>query len=86
MKMNFKTTIKDGCSLGAYISVPFDAEKEFGKKRVKIKGEIDGVYFEGIICSIIPFGNIIVLKNNILKNISKQIGEGVYVDLMEKTK
>ncbi|HHM21396.1 MAG TPA: DUF1905 domain-containing protein [Bacteroidetes bacterium] len=72
-------TIKDGCSLGAYISVLFDAKKEFGKKRVKIKGEIDGIYFKRLICSIIPFGNIIVLKNNILKNISKQTGGGLHM-------
>lgn len=77
----FKATIKDGCSLGAFIKVPFDIEKEFGKKRIKVKGTIDDISFSGIICYIIPFGHIIVIKNTLLEKLAKQVNDELIVNL-----
>ncbi len=80
----FETAIKDGCSLGLFVTVPFDVEKEFGEKRVKITGTADGVPFKGVICNVIPFGNIIALKNNLLIEVGKQVGENVSVRLEKR--
>jgi len=77
----FHSTIKDGCSLGAFVRAPFSVEKEFSKKRVKVKGTIDGLSFKGIICNIVPFGNIIVLNNNILEALGKQEEDPVILKL-----
>jgi len=77
----FQTTIKDGCSLGAFVPVPFDIERAFGKNRVKVVGSIDGLPFKGIICKVIPFGQIIVLHNSLLKALEKQEEENVFIKL-----
>jgi len=80
----FQTPIKDGCSLGLFVAVPFDVEKEFGKKWVKIIGTADGVQFKGVICNVIPLGNIIALKKNLLREVGKQVGENVSVRLEKR--
>ena len=77
----FKATIKDGCSLGAFIKIPFDIEKEFGKKRIKIKGTMDDISFSGVICYVIPFGYIIVVKNTLLEKMNKQVNDKLIVNL-----
>ena len=78
---SFKATIKDGCSLGAFIKIPFDIEKEFGKKRIKVKGTMDDISFSGVICYVIPFGFIIVIKNTLLEKVNKQVKEELTVNL-----
>ena len=77
----FRATIKDGCSLGVFVSTPFSVEKEFGKKRVKVKGTIDGLSFKGVICNVIPFGSIIVINNKLLETLEKKVAENVLLKL-----
>ena len=77
----FQAKIKDGCSLGAFIKVPFDIEKEYGQKRIKVSGTVDEISFSGVICYVIPFGYIIVLKNTLLKKMNKQVNDELIVNL-----
>ena len=77
----FRAAIKDGCALGSYIPVKFDVEQEFGKKRIKVKGTIDGIDFQGVIAPVIPFGNILVLKHELMEKIGKEIGVQVTIRL-----
>ena len=37
---------------GAYIEIPFDVQKEFGSKRVKVKAKFDGIDYIGSIVSM----------------------------------
>ena len=32
---------------GAYVEIPFDVRKEFGKGRVKVSATFDGISYEG---------------------------------------
>jgi hypothetical protein len=41
-KYQFRAVIEAGDGGGAFVIVPFDVEKTFGKKRVKIIATIDG--------------------------------------------
>lgn len=45
-KQKFRAVIENAGGGGAFVSVPFDVEKVFGKKRVKIKATI--CWFPGI--------------------------------------
>lgn len=38
----FRAVIQDAGNGGAFVAVPFDVEKEFGKKRVKVKAVVAG--------------------------------------------
>jgi hypothetical protein len=41
-QFSFRAVIESREGGGAFVTVPFDVEKTFGKKRVKIKAVIDG--------------------------------------------
>lgn len=68
----FKGVIEEfGTGGGMGIEVPFDVEKEFGKKRVKILATFDGEPYRGTLGRMggrWPLG--------ILKNIREKIGKG----------
>ena len=66
---------------GAYIRVPFDIKAEFGKGRLKVFAEFDGVAYEG---SIVNMGvknedgsicYIIGIRKDIRAKIDKQPGD-----------
>nr|WP_317333288.1 YdeI/OmpD-associated family protein [uncultured Romboutsia sp.] len=64
-----------------FIEIPFDVEKEFGSKRVKIKAKFDNVDYRG---SIVRMGMpcfMIGLTKEIRKKIGKGIGDTVSVEI-----
>ena len=75
---------------GAYVIFPWDIRQEFGKGRVKVHAEFDGVPYDG---SIVNMG----LKNadgsvcyliGVLKSIRNKLGKGegdtVHVEISER--
>ncbi|MCL2791531.1 MAG: DUF1905 domain-containing protein [Spirochaetaceae bacterium] len=75
---------------GAYIEFPHDIKKEFGKGRVKVLAEFDGVQYDG---SIVNMGlknkdgsvcYIIGIRKDIRQKINKQAGEKVKVTIKER--
>ena len=75
---------------GAYVIFPWDIRQEFGKGRVKVHAEFDGVPYDG---SIVNMG----LKNDdgsvcyligVLKSIRNKLGKGegdtVHVEISER--
>lgn len=75
---------------GAYVEMPFDVRKEFGKGRVKVHATFDGVEYDG---SIVNMGvknadgsicHIIGLRKDIRAKIGKQPGDKVKVTLEER--
>ena len=75
---------------GAYIKFPFDIKKEFGKGRVKVHAEFDGVPYDGSIVNMgvkNPDGSICyilgILKEIRLK-INKQPGDIVHVTVTQR--
>ena len=64
-----------------FIEIPFDVEKEFGAKRVKVKAKFDNVDYRG---SIVRMGMpcfMIGLTKEIRKKIGKGIGDTVSVEI-----
>lgn len=74
---------------GAYVAMPFDVKKEFGKGRVKVHATFDGEGYDG---SIVNMGiknedgsicYIIGLRKDIRAKIGKQVGDNVKVIVAE---
>ena len=75
---------------GAYIAVPFDIKKEYGKGRVKVHATFDGEPYDG---SIVNMGvrnddgsicYIIGIRKDIRAKICKQAGDIVKVSVKER--
>ncbi|HOG01303.1 MAG: hypothetical protein BWY35_01535 [Firmicutes bacterium ADurb.Bin248] len=76
----------------AYVEVPFDVKKEFGKGRVPVRATFDGAPYDG---SVVNMGvrnadgsvcHIIGLRKDIRALIGKHPGESVCVTLKEREK
>lgn len=64
-----------------YIEIPFDVEKEFNAKRVKVKAKFDGFEYRG---SIVKMGlpcYMIGLTKEVRKNIGKEAGDTIFVEI-----
>ena len=75
---------------GAYVRFPYDIRKEFGKGRIKVQAEFDGVPYSG---SIVNMGiknkdgsicYIIGVRKDIREKIGKQPGDRVFVTVTEE--
>jgi hypothetical protein len=88
---NFEAEIKKVPDIdGAYIEFPYDIRKEFGKGRVKIHAEFDGLPYDG---SIVNMGiknvddsicYIIGVRKDIRQKIKKQAGDKIMVTIKER--
>jgi len=71
---------------GAYIEIPFDVVKEFGKSRVAVSATFDGEVYEGSIVKMGTPCHIIGIRKDIRKKINKQAGDTVFVTIKERKK
>lgn len=74
----------------AYVEIPFDVRKEFGRGRVPVHAAFDGAPYDG---QVVNMGvknadgsvcHIIGLRKDIREKIGKQPGESVRVALRER--
>ena len=82
-KLQFRAVIKDAGSGGAYVIIPFDVEKAFGKKRVKIKALIEGEPYRGTLVRMGSPDHMLLVLKEIRKKIGKSIGDEIFVELEE---
>lgn len=75
---------------GAYVEIPFDIRKEFGKGRAKVHATFDGEPYDGSIVNM-GFKNedgsicyIIGLRKDIRAKIRKQAGDIINVTITEQ--
>ena len=64
---------------GAYVEVPIDIKKEFGKGRIKVRATFDGEPYDG---SIVKMGmpcHILGIRKDIRQKINKTPGDTVRV-------
>ena len=73
---------------GAFVRVPIDIRSEFGKGRLKVHAEFDGVPYDG---SVVNMGvknedgsicYIIGVRKDIQKKIGKGAGDAIHVTLI----
>lgn len=64
-----------------FIEIPFDVEKEFGEKRVKVKVKFDGVEYRGSIVNMGLECHIIGITKSIRNQIGKCDGDRILVEV-----
>ncbi len=69
---------------GAYIDIPFDVFKEFGKNRVSVHATFDGEGYDGMVCRMKTANHIIGIRKDIRKKINKTFGDTIEVTIKER--
>lgn len=81
----FTAEIKEGHGGGAYVEIPLDVEKEFGKKRVKVKALFENIPYRGLLVRMNTECHILGIKKDIRETLKKNIGDRVNVSIEEDT-
>jgi len=79
----FRAIIEDPGSGGAYVTIPFDVEKAFVKKRVKVQATIDGEPYRGSLVRMGTPDHMLLVLKDIREKIGKSIGDEISVELEE---
>ena len=80
--LEFEAIIEEGQRGGALVSIPYDVEDLFGKRRVKVVASFDNVEYRGSI--VFMKGKFILgIKKAIREEINKDIGDNVHIKLHE---
>lgn len=74
--------IHDTDSTGYFCEVPFDVEKTFGKKRVKMKALIDNVEYRGVLSPMCGIYRVMMNKT-VRDKLGKKVGDTVHVSIEE---
>ena len=69
---------------GAYVEIPFDVKKAFGKGRVPVHATFDGAPYDGSLVKMGTPCHIIGVRKDIREKIGKQPGDTVHVTLVER--
>lgn len=70
---------------GAYIEFPYDVKKEFGKGRVKVHANFDGIDYDGSLVRMQTECHIIGIRKDIRTKIAKQAGDKIHVIIQERS-
>ncbi|HEX4639840.1 MAG TPA: YdeI/OmpD-associated family protein, partial [Chthoniobacterales bacterium] len=83
----FRAPIKatHGGGGGAFVEIPFDAEKAFGKKRIPIRATIDGESYRGSLVRMGGDCHLLLILKSIREKIRKKAGDKVSVTVWEDT-
>lgn len=84
-KYTFTATITGTGGGGAFVRVPFDVEKAFGKKRVPVIAMINGEPYRGTLVRMGEPHHMLIVLKGIRQKIGKDIGDEVEVVLEEDT-
>ena len=79
----FRAIIENAGSGGAYVTIPFDVEKAFGKKRVKVKATIDGEPYRGSLVRMGTPDHMLLVLKDIREKIGKTFGDEISIELEE---
>ncbi len=79
----FRAIIENAGSGGAYVTIPFDVEEAFGKKRVKVKATIDGEPYRGSLVRMGTPDHMLLVLKDIREKIGKTFGDEISVELEE---
>lgn len=85
MKQKFRAVIEDAGNGGAFVTIPFDVEQVFGKKRVKVKATIDGEPYQGSLVRMGGSCHVLGVLKAIREKIGKTIGDEINVIVEEDT-
>ena len=84
-KYTFRAVIEEAGGGGAFVTVPFDVEAAFGKKRVPVRATIDGEPYRGTLVRMGGPQHLLLVLKAIRETIGKGPGDEVEVVLEEDT-
>ena len=84
-KQTFKAVIKNAGGGGAFVDVPFDVEKEFGSKKPKVKAQIEGVPYRGLLVRMGTENHMLIILKGIREQIGKTFGDEITVTVEPDT-
>lgn len=79
----FRAVIEDAGGGGAIVTIPFDVEQFFGKKRVKIKALIDNEPYRGSLVRMGSDCHLLLIRKDIRQKIGKGFGDEIEVMVEE---
>ena len=84
-KYQFQAVIQDAGNGGAFVTVPFDVEAAFGKKRVKVKATLAGFPYRGSLVRMGTEDHILIVIKDIRKKAGVTFGDEIDVEVEEDT-
>ena len=81
----FRAIIENAGDGGAYVTVPFDVEKTFGKKRVKVVATIEGHLYRGSLVRMGTECHLLPVLKEIREQAGKNFGDEIEVIVAEDT-
>jgi hypothetical protein len=84
-KYTFNAVIEDAYNGGAYVTVPFDVEEAFGKKRVLVKATIAGLAYRGSLVRMGTEDHILIVLKEIREKAGVTFGDEIEVEVEEDT-
>lgn len=79
----FRAVIEDAGGGGAFVTIPFDVERVFGKRRVKVKATLGGEPYQGSLVRMGGDCHILGVRKDIRAKLGKSIGDEIEVVLTE---
>lgn len=81
----FRAVIESAGGGGAFVTIPFDVEQVFGKKRVRVRAVIQGVPYRGSLVRMGGDCHVLGILKGIREQIGKSIGDEIEVVVEEDT-
>lgn len=78
-KQTFTAVIQNAGGGGAFVQVPFDVEKTFGEKRPKVKANIEGESYRGILTRMGTDFHMLIILKDIREKIGKTFEDKVKI-------
>jgi len=82
-RYKFRAVIEAAGGGSAFVTVPFDVEQAFGKKRVKIKALIEGEPYRGTLVRMGGPEHLLLVLKDIREKIGKSFGDEIEIELEE---
>lgn len=80
-RKQFTARIQAESGGGAFVTLPFDVEAEFGSKRPKVSVTFDGVAYRGTAVRMGSPDHMLIIRKDIREQIGKQPGDDVEVTI-----
>jgi bifunctional DNA-binding transcriptional regulator/antitoxin component of YhaV-PrlF toxin-antitoxin module len=84
-QFTFTAIIEDAYNGGAYVTVPFDVEEAFGKKRVRVNATLAGIPYKGSLARMGSEDHILIVLKEIREKAGVTFGDEIEVTVEEDT-
>jgi len=82
---SFKAVIQDAGNGGAFVTVPFDVEEAFGKKRVRVNATLAGQPYRGLMTRMGSEDHILIVVKEIREKAGVTFGDEIEITVEEDT-